>query len=204
MRILPPQPINKGNSKVKIAITGHTRGIGKALFDKFQSEGHEVVGFSKSTGYDISKDAARVITESRSCDVFINNAYHSTAQTALLIAMLGLWKGSNKFIINMSSKLALYPAIRRASTDSTYSDTKVKQGEIIRRAMINGSPRILNVLPGVVDTDMAIVFDTPSKMNPADLAELIYTSTMMKDRLAIQELVVDVPGMNWADIKFNS
>jgi NADP-dependent 3-hydroxy acid dehydrogenase YdfG len=188
---------------VKIAITGHTRGIGKALFDKFQSEGHEVIGFSKSTGYDISKTQSRIMIESRSCDVFINNAFHVTGQLALLVAMLGIWKGTNKLIINVSSKLALYPTIGNLS-NNPYISAKVKQGEIVRQAMLNGFPKILNILPGLVDTDMAGVFDSPKKMNPTDLAELVYTITTMKSQLSIQELIVDVPGLNWEDVKFNS
>ena len=202
VRIHPPQPVNKGNSKVKIAITGHTRGIGKALFDKFQAEGHEVIGFSTSTGYDISKDAARVVTESRSCDVFINNAFHVTAQTALLIAMLGIWRGADKLIINVSSKGALYPSANTRLQDE-YLTPKIKQGEIIRQAMLNGFPQILNVLPGVVDTDMANILTAPKKMNPADLANFLYMVTMMRSQLAIQQLVIDVPGQNWADAKFD-
>ena len=186
---------------MKIAITGHTRGIGKALFDKFQAEGHEVIGFSKSTGYDISKEAARVITESRSCDVFINNAFHPTAQTALLVAMLGIWRGADKLIINVSSKGALYPA-KHIGLQNQYLNPKIKQGEIIQQAMLNGFPQVLNVLPGVVDTDMADVLTAPKKMNPADLANFLYIITMMRSQLAIQHLVIDVPGQNWGDIKF--
>ena len=187
---------------MKIAITGHTRGIGKALFDKFQSEGHEVIGFSKSTGHDISKDVARVITESRSCDVFINNAFHVTGQTALLVAMLGMWRGADKLIINVSTKGSLYPSPNARLQDG-YLLPKIKQGEIIRQAMANGFPQILNVLPGVVDTDMADVLTAPKKMNPTDLANFLYIVTMMRSQLAIQHLVIDVPGQNWGDIKFD-
>ena len=187
---------------MKIAITGHTRGIGKSLFDKFQVEGHEVIGFSKSTGYDISKDGARVITESRLCDVFINNAFHVTGQTALLVAMLGMWRGADKLIINVSTKGSLYPSLN-ARVQNEYLIPKIKQGEIIRQAMANGFPQILNVLPGVVDTDMADVLTAPKKMNPDDLANFLYTVTMMRSQLAIQHLVIDVPGQNWGDVKFD-
>ena len=36
---------------MKIAITGHTKGIGKAIADLYPN----VIGFSRSNGYDISK-----------------------------------------------------------------------------------------------------------------------------------------------------
>ena len=36
----------------KIVITGHTSGIGKAIFDKFTEVScHEIIGMSRSNGY---------------------------------------------------------------------------------------------------------------------------------------------------------
>ena len=40
---------------MKIAITGHTKGIGKALYDNL-SQQHEVEGYSRSNGFDISNN----------------------------------------------------------------------------------------------------------------------------------------------------
>jgi len=57
----------------KIAITGHTKGIGLALANYYTDLGIEVVGFSRTNGYDISKgvDQERIINESQDCDLFI-------------------------------------------------------------------------------------------------------------------------------------
>ena len=38
---------------MNIGITGHTKGLGHAFFKLFKSQGHEVVGFSRSNGHDI-------------------------------------------------------------------------------------------------------------------------------------------------------
>ena len=38
---------------MKIAITGHSAGIGQALYEIFQSNGHEVIGLSRRNGYNI-------------------------------------------------------------------------------------------------------------------------------------------------------
>ena len=38
---------------MKIAITGHTKGIGKACFDLFNTD-NNCIGFSRSNGFDIS------------------------------------------------------------------------------------------------------------------------------------------------------
>jgi nucleoside-diphosphate-sugar epimerase len=42
---------------MKIAITGHTQGLGQAFFNHFQS--HTVIGFSRSNGYNIASPADR-------------------------------------------------------------------------------------------------------------------------------------------------
>lgn len=68
----------------KCIITGHTGGLGKYLFDHFQSKGWNVVGMSTSTGYDISKDMDKIVNESIGCDLFINNASYNTCQLDLL------------------------------------------------------------------------------------------------------------------------
>jgi nucleoside-diphosphate-sugar epimerase len=38
---------------MKIAITGHTAGIGKALAEIYANKGHEIVGLSRRNGYNI-------------------------------------------------------------------------------------------------------------------------------------------------------
>ena len=70
---------------MKIALTGHTSGIGKALYDILSQE-HEVVCFSRSNGYDIKYDITieKIVQGSLDCDVFINNAYYSLAQVYIL------------------------------------------------------------------------------------------------------------------------
>jgi nucleoside-diphosphate-sugar epimerase len=59
----------------KIALTGHTRGIGKALADIFTDQGHNVEGYSKSNGYDIGEQLVRntILEQTKNFDIFINN-----------------------------------------------------------------------------------------------------------------------------------
>jgi short-subunit dehydrogenase len=90
---------------MKYAITGHTQGIGKSLFDRLTPN---CIGFSKSTGYDITiKDCRRdIVKQSHDCDVFINNATAEMGQTLLLIELFNEWKDTNKVIINVGSRIA--------------------------------------------------------------------------------------------------
>lgn len=90
---------------MKYAITGHSQGIGKCLFEKMSPN---VIGFSRSNGYDINskEDRMRIIEQSKDCDIFINNAESNFAQTYLLIELFKEWKDTNKTIINVGSRIS--------------------------------------------------------------------------------------------------
>jgi hypothetical protein len=87
------------------AITGHTAGIGKRLYERLTPD---AIGFSLSTGYDITNitDRRRIIEESYDCDVFINNATSEFGQTLLFLEIFHEWKDKNKTIINVGSRIA--------------------------------------------------------------------------------------------------
>jgi nucleoside-diphosphate-sugar epimerase len=72
---------------MKVVITGHTYGIGKALYDSFKSAEWEVVGLSRSNGYDIEADFDKVVEAATGADLFINNAYRDKQQTKLVHAL---------------------------------------------------------------------------------------------------------------------
>jgi hypothetical protein len=68
---------------MKIAITGHTSGLGLAFYNHFSKE-NEVIGLSRSNGYDITKDQDRIIDTVKDCELFFNNAYSGIYQAVLL------------------------------------------------------------------------------------------------------------------------
>jgi hypothetical protein len=90
---------------MKIAITGHTQGIGKRAYDRLCPN---IIGFSRSNGYDITKsdDRKRIIEESKHCDIFINNATSEFGQTLLFLELFNNWRHQNKIIINVGSRIA--------------------------------------------------------------------------------------------------
>ena len=89
---------------MNIALTGHSKGLGKALFE-FLSQKHEIVGFSRSNGYDIKSpfDRKKIIKESKDCDIFINLVHNYYHQTDLLLELHKSWKGLQKYIINIGT-----------------------------------------------------------------------------------------------------
>lgn len=94
---------------MKIAITGHTKGIGKSLYD-ILSLSHTVKGFSKSKGYNINKKTDRrwILQEVKDFDVFINNAYDDFAQSSMLYELWTDWHNKEKTIITIGSNVTEY------------------------------------------------------------------------------------------------
>ena len=88
-----------------IGITGHTSGIGKAVFARL---GSDACGFSTSNGHDITsaQDRKKIIKSVRHCRVFINNASDGFGQTELLIELFQEWHEQSKLILNVGSRIA--------------------------------------------------------------------------------------------------
>lgn len=185
---------------MKIAITGHSKGIGKALAEYFEQQGHTVVGFSRASGFDITHESSRqhILDILTSCDVFINNAYAPQAQKQLLVDAIQLWEGTTNTIINIDSKSTLMKNIPPYMEE--YVQDKTEQKEIIKNRVFKARPHIINFTVGLVDTDMSRVFNA-KKIVPSDLAKFIYTLLEFKQTVAVQDVLVEVPDLDWDDIK---
>ena len=142
---------------MKIVITGHTKGIGKGLYDHFSKQ-NEVIGFSKSTGYDIKTPADQdaIISASNDADIFINNAYLDDNQLILGNKWFDKNKDRNCLIVNMGSISIEYPNYDINNTLSKYINNKNNLAELSWKINIsNNSAKSILVNPGIVDTEMA-------------------------------------------------
>ena len=134
---------------MKIAITGHTAGIGAALAEAYY--GNEIVGLSRQNGYNI-RSIPKIADAIESCDVFINNAQAGFAQTELLFEVQRRWAGTDKHIIVISTMLAQEPACRMSGMEE-YHLQKVALEEAVQQLRFkNLKPRITLVRPGKVAT----------------------------------------------------
>ena len=93
---------------MKIALTGHTKGIGLATKELLEADGHEVVGFSRTNGYNVMRPK-NIVKNALDCDVFINNAWMPDAQPRLLYLMYEEWQHQAKHIFILSSTAGDYP-----------------------------------------------------------------------------------------------
>jgi nucleoside-diphosphate-sugar epimerase len=91
---------------MKIAITGHTAGIGQALARAFSD--HEIVGLSQREGNNI-RNIPKIADQIEPCDMFVNNAQAGYAQTELLFEMSRRWTGSCKHIVVISTMMTQQP-----------------------------------------------------------------------------------------------
>jgi hypothetical protein len=122
---------------MKYALTGHTQGIGKQLFERLSPN---VIGFSRSTGYDITRydDCRRIIEESLDCDVFINNAHKPYSQTLIFINLIKAWKDrEDKTIINVGSRITdlIVP-------DSSFDLLEYQASKIVLKEMTYKVPNV--------------------------------------------------------------
>lgn len=143
---------------MKIAITGHTAGIGQALTRVLSRRGHEIVGLSKRDGHNIRvipKIAARI----ESCDMFINNAQAGYAQTELLYAVWESWQGQpNKHIWCIGTMMAQCPVDPPVPGQSELSMSAYRTQKLALEQAItqlrwkNYWPSITLIRPGAVAT----------------------------------------------------
>ena len=89
---------------MKIAITGHKRGIGQQFAEQLRDKGHEIVGISRSDGENIRR-TVHTASLIEPCDMFINNAISFYAQTELLFEVWHRWRDMDKIIWNISTKV---------------------------------------------------------------------------------------------------
>ena len=115
---------------MKIAITGHTSGIGKEIYDKFKEVScREIIGMSRSNGYDIEHDFDKIVEEATGAEMFINNAYRGSQQLKLFHAL----KNKVDMMVVMGSVSRFYPNL--ILTD--YVNDKQNLAEACRLESIN-------------------------------------------------------------------
>jgi len=94
---------------MRIAITGHSAGIGQALTKILSARGHEIVGLSQRHGHNI-RVIPKITDLIEPCDLFINNAQAGYAQTELLYSVWDRWQNqTGKHIWCISTMMTQSP-----------------------------------------------------------------------------------------------
>jgi NADP-dependent 3-hydroxy acid dehydrogenase YdfG len=158
---------------MKIAITGHTNGIGQALAREYQQRGHKVMGLSRRTGQNIHL-TEKITNAVADCDVFVNNAQSGFAQTQLLWNVAQRWQNTGKSIVVISTMMAQDPVSVMPGYDmAQYRVQKVALEESVRQLrLIDPTLKIYLVRPGDIAT-------TPEKTVPPSADLELWTRTLM-------------------------
>ena len=156
----------------KIIITGHTSGIGKAIFDKFNEIScHEIIGMSRSNGYDIEKDFDKIVAEAEGAELFINNAYRDKQQLKLFHAL----KNKVDMMIVMGSVSRQYPEL--IPTDYVHDKQELAEACRLESINPNGIPVLhldLSFIEGTeIDTNEPTAFTSDYTTSYSDIVETI-------------------------------
>lgn len=152
---------------MKIAITGHTAGIGQALAKVLTARGHEIVGLSKRTGQNI-RVIPKIVDLVKDCDMFINNAQAGYAQTELLYRVWELWQGQPKHIwciSTMMTQTPINPEIANMSDSliNEYRNQKIALEDACNQLQFKSAkPNIVIIRPGCVATQPGQVSPWPA------------------------------------------
>lgn len=143
---------------MKIAITGHTAGIGQALAQVLTDRGHDIVGLSKRNGDNI-RNTPKIAEKILPCDMFINNAQAGYAQTELLYAVWEAWQDQpGKHIWCIGTMMTQSPADQSVPGQSDmamsqYRNQKIALDDaIVQLRNKKHMPVITMIRPGAVAT----------------------------------------------------
>lgn len=182
---------------MNIAMTGHTKGIGKAIYDLLSID-NEVIGYSRTNGYNIMKpvNCKKIAAESRDCDIFINNAYVPESQNRLLNLFYKEWENSPKHIINISATSADYPLFfSKGGYDewTPYISDKARldfASQHMAQRFKQGKCKVTNLRPHFVDTTAVDVHrdNFEGAITTLEVAEMVSWIINQPQRIQIRRL----------------
>ena len=196
----------------RVAITGHTRGIGAALVERLEKRNYDIKGFSQSTGYNLQRVSTvkKVVNECLEwdADVLVNNAYVPDNQVRLLYTMYEHWVDKPKLIINMgaisSDRISNFAQMGYNKDWTPYVSEKARLDWAslqLSNQFQPGMCRVTMIKPGFVDTDSTAwlkgVNNIEEIMMTADsVAEMIEWVIELEDNTQMRTLSFDVGNYN--------
>lgn len=190
--------MSQGNKKEsKIFITGHKRGIGKAVYDLFSSKNWHCEGVSTSDGFDVEEDHVKILEMMEKFDVIVLNAYKGQSQIEMLKAIVENYKESYKKIIVITSTSGTDVGRDWKEKSQTYVEYCAHKKELIeyiekvQQILFDKPLNIYDVCPDTVDTDMTkhLWTDYP-KLEASHVAECVWDCVIRTyniNRIVIQQ-----------------
>ena len=189
--------MNQGNKKNKIAIVGHTRGIGKAIADLYRKKKYTVVGLSSSNGYDLQCSQVEIMEQLDDCQLIVLNAYVGRGQMNLLKRIYGKFVFEDKKVVVITSTSGTPIGEDGEFLDPEYVEycknkkNLIEYIEQLQQELLNKPLSVYDVCPDVVDTDMTKgLWEDLAKLRADEVAEAVrycFESTFNVNKIVIQK-----------------
>ena len=187
--------------KNKIAVIGHTKGIGKAICDLYNKKKYQVIGMSRSNGFDIIHDQEKIIENIEGCHLVVLNAHADRGQLNLLKRIYGLYAFDKMKVAVITSTSGLdeepdYSQFQIWDKFKYVQYCEIKKElieyiEELQQELISKPLSVYDVCPDVVDTDMikGLWQDLPklSVHEVADAVRYCFESTYNVNKVVIQK-----------------
>ena len=189
--------MNQENKNKKIAIIGHTKGIGKAISDLYKSKKYTVVGLSRSNGYDLATAQEKIMEQIEDCGLVVINAHDGKGQLNLLKRIYGRHHFDSMKVAVITSTSGTEQGKDSDIEDKEYVKYCGIKKELIeyigelQEELVTKPLSVYDVCPDVVDTDMikGLWQDLP-KLKTLEVAEAVrycFESTFNINRIVIQK-----------------
>tara|TARA_R110000782_G_scaffold235395_1_gene321421 strand:+ start:697 stop:1206 length:510 start_codon:yes stop_codon:yes gene_type:complete len=164
---------------MKIAITGHKKGIGQEFAKQLAQQGHNIVGISRSDGENIRR-VAHTASLIETCDMLINNAISLYAQTELLFEVWYRWQGSEEVhhIWNISTRVCEWEEDKQINGLTMRESMEYRNQKMaleLAHAQLRSQPSKIQmelIRPGSVNTQ---TFSDPDAITAEDYVKQVLT-----------------------------
>ena len=178
---------------MKVAITGHTGGIGQGLYNYFQERGYQVGGFSEDNGFLLPDAESQILEQIEDCDIFVNNALPVTSQINLLTQLWPKWKDADKKIIVLGSIASQMDSVTTEVEE--YRQQKQELDSLCKSLQYGTWPNpfsrcsLLVIHPGFVTTNLINHLGLPSNqcMSVAQVVSVV--DYMLNSPLEVDSMV---------------
>ena len=192
---------------MKIAITGHSSGIGSSLESILSlTTNYEIRGYSKSNGWNIAQDDGELIIQELidyDPDVLFNNAYYPNIQNKICETLYTKWFDKDKIIINTGS-ISGYLSEMLGDDESDYINDKKRMSEFCIRSSFNypwnNRSRVYNISFGFVNTPL--VTNTTKQINKDNMIDTDEAAHMLIELMENKpyHIVEQVINCNFTDV----
>ena len=200
----------KQENKNKIAIIGHTKGIGKAIADLYRKQKYQVTGLSRSNGYDLSTDQEKILEQIEGHKLIVLNAHSGDGQMTMLKRIYGKHVFDNIKVAVITSTSGIdespdYEQFREMDVNQVlehwdkfkyvqYCEQKKELINYISELqddLFNKPMSVFDICPDVVDTDMTKgLWEKLPKLTAYEVADAVrycFESTCNVNKTVLQK-----------------